>query len=110
MASLRINVYSGPSQPLVKVSAYPYYWHLFRWYAVAETPTYFVSTDVDSHTDTLNYNLLQFYPKLPETPAMGAAKETYLGRVYLDWAKYPVLTTSAEGDDAIVRFRDLRFD
>jgi len=110
MAGFKINVYSGPSQPLLRVSAYPYYWNLFHWYAVAETPSFFVSTDVDSRTGTANHNLLQFYPKPPETPATLTAKQTYLGQVYLDWAQYPQLTTSAEGDDAIVRFRDLRFD
>jgi len=30
--------------------------------------------------------------------------------VYLDWARYPLLVTSTEGDDDIVLFRDLRFD
>ena len=40
------------------------------------------------------------------------AKKTYLGRVYLDWAQYPVTETEQvdEGSVAyVVRFRDLRY-
>ena len=43
-----------------------------------------------------------------------AAKRSYLGRVYLDWAKYPITETepiTAQGEITgfIVRFKDLRF-
>jgi hypothetical protein len=51
--------------------------------------------------------------KPAETPVTLAAKQSYLGRVYLDWAKYPVTETEpveAPGPGYVVRFRDLRFD
>ena len=51
-------------------------------------------------------------PKPEETPVTLAAKQSYLGRVYLDWAKYPVTETEqAESPRAayIVRFQDLRY-
>jgi inner membrane protein len=41
-----------------------------------------------------------------------AAKKSYLGRVYLDWAKYPITETeilSAPEKGYIVNFQDLRF-
>jgi inner membrane protein len=47
--------------------------------------------------------------KPPQTPAILAAERSYLGRAYLDWAGYPLVTESSEGDDTVVLFRDLRF-
>lgn len=94
----------------VRVSAYPYPWTLTRWYAVAELPQEFASSDIDSRTGMLHRDLLQFYPKPPETPATFQAKRSYLGRVYLDWAQYPIAIESRQGTDTMVRLRDLRFD
>jgi len=99
----------SPETPL-QVSVYPYPWSLTHWFTVAEMPSFFADTDVDSRTGLLSHELLAFYPKPQDTPATLAAKRTYLGEVYLDWARYPMLTTTAEGDDDIVHFRDLRFD
>ena len=48
--------------------------------------------------------------KPPETPATLVAKRSYLGRVYLDWAQYPIVTESSSGADSVVQLRDLRFD
>src|SRR5437763_614877 len=32
----------------LRVSAYPYYWNLFRWYGVAETKDSFITSDLES--------------------------------------------------------------
>ena len=53
---------------------------------------------------------LRYKPE--ETPVTLAAKKSYLGRVYLDWAQYPVTETEQidQGSEAyVVRFRDLRY-
>jgi inner membrane protein len=94
----------------LRLSAYPYYWHLYQWYAVAETRDSFATSDIDSRTGQLNQSELEYFPKPQETPATLAAKRSYLGRVYLSWAQYPLVTETAAGDDLIVRFRDLRYD
>jgi inner membrane protein len=93
-----------------RVSAYPYYWNLFRWHAVAETASFFANSDIDSRTGELDTSELQFIPKPPETAVTLAAKRSYLGRVYLDWAQFPLLTEKQSGEDSIVYFNDLRFD
>jgi inner membrane protein len=93
-----------------RVSAYPYYWHLFRWYAVAETKNFFASADIDSRTGELNHGELEFLSKPPETAVTIAAKKSYLGRVYLDWAQYPLVTQTSSASGWIVHFRDLRYD
>jgi inner membrane protein len=53
---------------------------------------------------------LEIRYKPPETPITLAAKKSYLGRVYLDWARYPITETQELADGGyIVRFQDLRF-
>ncbi len=94
----------------LRVSAYPYYWNIFRWYAVAETKDFFATTDIDSRTGELNRGELEFVPKPPATAVTLAAKKCCLGRVYLDWAQYPLVAQSSSEDGWTVRFRDLRYD
>ena len=94
----------------LRASVYPYAWSLTQWFTVAELPSSFADTDIDSRTGMLNHDLLTYHAKPPETPATRMAKQTYLGKVYLDWARYPLLTTSVEGVNTVIRFRDLRFD
>ncbi len=61
---------------------------------------------------------MQIHYKPEETPVTLAAKKTYLGRVYLSWAQYPVTETEQLDNDPLsntraayaVRFRDLRYD
>ena len=47
--------------------------------------------------------------KTGDTPAILAAKRSYVGRVYLDWARYPLASERSEGENWIVSFWDLRF-
>jgi len=94
----------------IRVSAYPYYWSMTRWYAVAETKDFFATSDMNSRTGALDQAELELIPKPPETLATVAAKQSYLGRVYLDWAQYPLVTETAEGEDLVVHLKDLRFD
>ena len=54
----------------------------------------------------------QTYWKPPETPVLQAAKRSYLGRVYLSWAQYPVTRVEElKGPESgyLVRFQDFRF-
>jgi len=53
---------------------------------------------------------MQIRNKPEETAVMLAAKKSYLGRFYLDWAQYPITEMDKlESGGYIVRFRDLRF-
>jgi inner membrane protein len=94
----------------LRVSAYPYYWNLFRWNGVAETKNFFAGSEIDARTGELNWSELELIPKPPETPVTITAKRSYLGRVYLDWAQYPLVTETETGGNFVVEFRDLRFD
>jgi inner membrane protein len=98
------------SAAALRVSAYPYYWNIFRWYAVAETPDFFATSDINSRSGEMDNRELEMFTKPPETPATLAAKKSYLGRVYLDWAQYPLVTQTQSSEGWTVHFRDLRYD
>ena len=49
-------------------------------------------------------------PQAKETGITLAAKKSYLGRVYLDWAQYPITETQTLSEGGyIVHFQDLRY-
>jgi inner membrane protein len=122
LAALQSRTYQGADA--IRVSAYPHWVNPFRWHGVVETPAFFATMDVDS----LNFNSMspevdpeaqmQIRYKPEETPVTLAAKRTYLGRVYLSWAQYPLTETEELPHDPVdnthaayvVRFRDLRYD
>jgi inner membrane protein len=106
----------------LRISAYPYMTNPFRWYAVAETQNFFATMNVDSlnfssmspEVDPESRMQIQYKPE--ETPVTLAAKNSYLGRVYLSWAQYPVTEAEERNSDTgstraayVVRFRDLRY-
>jgi len=96
----------------IRVSAYPLWWNPFSWVGVVETQGFYATMLVDSLTPEVDPDQqMQIHYKPEETPTTLAAKRSYLGRVYLDWARYPITETERlEGERGyIVRFRDLRF-
>jgi inner membrane protein len=105
--SLAMRNFKG-AEPL-RASAYPFYWNIYRWYGVAETKDFFATAAMNSWTGDLESEELRFIPKPPETPATLAAKRSYLGRAYLDWAKYPLVTETPSENGFVIEFRDLRF-
>ncbi len=117
VAALRSRNYQGADA--IRVSAYPYWVNPFRWYGVVETPAFFATMDVDSLAPEVDPEAqMQIHYKPEETAVTLAAKKTYLGRVYLNWAQYPVTETEQLENDPVgntraayaVRFRDLRYD
>ncbi len=107
--ALESRLYQG-ADPL-RASAYPQFWDPFLWNGVAETPNFFATMLVDSaNSDVDPDDTMQVHYKPEETPVTLAAKKCYLGRVYLDWAKYPITETETLDQGYLVRFEDLRFD
>jgi inner membrane protein len=97
----------------IRASAFPLWWTPFRWVGVVETRNFFATMMVDSAAPEVDPDSeMQILYKPEETPVTLAAKRSYLGRVYLDWAQYPITETEplASGDEGyLVRFKDLRF-
>jgi inner membrane protein len=97
----------------IRVSAYPDWINPFRWVGVVETKDFFATMSVDSKTPEVDpQGQMRIHYKPEETPVTVAAKKSYLGRVYLDWAKYPITRTETIDVPAGYRvyFRDLRYD
>ena len=117
VASLQSRNYHGADA--IRASAYPYWVNPFRWHGVVETPAFFAIMNVDALAPEVDPEAqMQIRYKPEETPVTLAAKQTYLGRVYLSWAQYPVTETEQLQIDSVesshaayaVRFRDLRYD
>jgi inner membrane protein len=90
----------------------------FRWYGVVETSNFFATMKVSSMPPEVDpEGTMQIHYKPEETSVTLAAKKTYLGRVYLSWAQYPLLEAEEAANDSVasartayvVRFRDLRY-
>ncbi len=113
VAALEARTYEGADP--IRVSAYPYIINPFQWYGVVETPAFFARMNVNSLTPEVDpTGDMQTRFKPAETDVTLAAKKSYLGRVYFDWAQYPI--TEAEefrmndgSTGYLVRFRDLRY-
>lgn len=100
------------AEPL-RVSAYPRMIDPFHWSGVVETPAFFALAPVDSLSPEVDpEGRLEIHPKPEETAITLAAKRSYLGRIYLDWAQYPITETeqlSPPQEGYIVHFIDLRY-
>lgn len=107
-----LNERTYRDQDPLRVSAFPQMLSPFAWNGVVETRDFFQMLPVDSaagEIDPLNIGVVRFKPE--ETPATLAAKKSRLGRVYLDWARYPLVTAEQiEGGRNQVQFEDLRFE
>ena len=97
----------------LRVSAYPTMTDPFHWYGVVETAGFFALAPVNALEPEVDpEGQLEIRYKPEETPITLAAKNSYLGRRYLDWAQYPITETEAltgAKEGYIVHFQDLRF-
>ena len=97
----------------VRASAYPTWINPFRWYGVVETQAFFALAPVNSlgsEVDPEGQMEIRYKPE--ESTVTLAAKKSYLGRVYLDWAQYPITETETlqpPQEGYVVNFQDLRF-
>jgi inner membrane protein len=106
--ALDSRLYEGADP--VRVSAYPRWLNPFEWYGVVETRDFFATMSVDSLIPEADpEGRMQIRQKPEETPVTLAAKRSEVGRVYLDWAQYPVVETEPIESGYIVRFWDLRY-
>jgi len=107
-----------------RVAAEPYPWDPFRWHVIVETPNFYQFAEVNTKSGDIESDPQtdQLFKPL-DTPAVEAAKQTELGKVYLDWSRWPVVQDIGQvqviGIDppqlpagriwTTVQFTDLRF-
>ena len=108
-------------EPLIRVAAEPHMMDPFAWRVIMETHDYYQTAEVRTLSDqvtTDDYSHVIYKP--PVTPAVMAAKQSYLGRVYLGWSSWPLTedlgAVPAPGSDIVpgagwhtVEFQDMRF-
>ena len=108
VAALESRTYEGADPQ--RVSAYPLWNNPFQWFGVVETQNFFALAPVDSSRPEIDDAHMEIRYKPEETPVTLAAKKSYLGRAYLDWAQYPLtITESLDSGGYLVQFEDLRF-
>ena len=80
------------TDPVNRIAAEPYPWNPFHWHIIVETQNYYQFAEVDSRTGDIESDPQtdQMF-KPPDTPAVEAAKQTLLGKVYLDWGRWAVV-------------------
>jgi inner membrane protein len=117
------------AEPALRLAAEPYPVNPFRWHVIVETANLYQTAEVDTRTGSVDSDPLRDVLYKPsDTTAVEAAKQTLLGRVYLDWGGWAVVREV--GQEAIpgpvpgleppslppgrtwttVEFTDLRFD
>jgi inner membrane protein len=78
--------------PVTRIGLEPYPFNPWRWHAILETPAFFQTAEIDTRTGSIDSEPQTDVLYKPEdTPAVEAAKQTYLGRVYLDWGRWAVV-------------------
>jgi inner membrane protein len=113
------------SAPVKRAAAEPYPLNPFRWHAILETADYYQTAEINTWTGEIDSDPHRdVLYKPPATAATEAAKQTPLGRVYLDWGTWAVVQDLGQEPVAgmdppqvpsnrtwtTVEFTDLRFD
>ncbi len=87
----------------------------FAWHAIVDTPGFYQLAEINTRTGEIPPPIPSdtLYKPATTLPIL-AAKRTALGRIYLDWSQYPVLTESPDLSDpnhplTTVAFTDARF-
>ena len=108
-------------RPVERVAAEPYPINPFRWQGIVETDNAYHFADVLTRSNAVDIDeTVGAIYKPPVTPAVAAAKRSWLGRVYLDWSQFPLVEDIGPGTPPDlpqgasqhfeqVNFHDMRF-
>ena len=84
---------SGTSkEPIRRIGAEPFPVDPFKWYVVAESSSYYQTSLVNTRTNVVDTDSGTQIYKPDTTLATQAAKNSWLGQVYLDWSEFPLVT------------------
>jgi inner membrane protein len=112
------------TQPVERIAMEPYPWSPFHWHALMETANYYQTGEVNTWTgEVLSDPDEDILRKPRDTAAVEAAKKSFLGRVYLDWGSWAVVSDLGQDPVAAlpppklppgstwttVEFQDLRY-
>jgi inner membrane protein len=78
--------------PVARVAAEPFPVNPWRWHGILETPAFYQTAEINTQTGSVDSDpQSDILYKPADTPALEAARQTYLGRVYLDWGAWAVV-------------------
>ena len=78
--------------PVKRIGVEPYPLNPWHWHALLETSAFYQTAEVHTNTGVIDSDpQTDVLFKPVDTPAIEAAKQTYLGKVYLDWGTWAVL-------------------
>ena len=83
-------------EPVIRIGLEPYPVNLWHWHAILETQDFYQTAEIntfnpDSPVAITSDPQRDVMYKPADTPAVEAAKQTFLGRVYLDWGQWAVV-------------------
>ncbi len=110
LAAMNAVLYKG--QVATRIGAFPYEVTPFRWLGVAETTGSYEAFIVNSAEPEVDpEEKAETYYKPQDSEVIRAAKATYLGGAYLDWARFPVIEVEKRSNPTlyVVSFRDIRY-
>ncbi len=125
-AAALLNNTQVATAPVTRMAIEPYPINPFRWHAILETPAFYQTAEVNTYSQSIDTDpQTDVLFKPDDTPAIEAAKRTFLGQVYLDWGTWaiirdlgqqpiegiapPHLPPERTSDWTTVEFTDLRF-
>jgi inner membrane protein len=79
------------SAPVKRIALEPYPINPFRWHAIIETADFYQTAEINTLSGEIESDPGQVIFKPKATAATEAAKQTSLGRVYLDWGSWAVV-------------------
>ena len=78
--------------PVKRMAIEPYPVNPFRWHAILETDAIYQTAEINTRTGSIDSDPERDVLYKPaDTPAVEAAKRTFLGQVYLDWGTWAVV-------------------
>jgi inner membrane protein len=113
------------SEPVKRMAAEPYPVNPFRWHVILETADFYQTAEVNTRSGEIESDSSRDVLYKPTADsAVEAAKQTQLGKVYLDWGTWAVVRDVGQEPVAgmdppqlapnrqwtTVEFSDLRFD
>lgn len=80
------------SEPIARMAFEPYPVNPYRWHVIMETPQYFQTAEANTWTGDIDTDAQKDTIYKPDTtPAVEVAKQTELGKVYLDWGTWALI-------------------
>ncbi|HEX4038498.1 MAG TPA: metal-dependent hydrolase [Acidobacteriaceae bacterium] len=115
-----VNAGDFTREPLLRSAAEPSMVDPFHWHVLMETRDTYQLADVHTLSNQVATDSTDVIYKPPVTPAVAAAKQSWLGNVYLDWSSWPLVddrgllpipetTVAPDPSWHTVEFEDLRF-